>query len=79
MDKAFQDIKAALLSAPALSLPDVTKPFLLYVDENRGVAKGCYSRDWDLGKDQWHIFQKNWTQWLVDDLPACVWWLLWPC
>ena len=40
MDKAFQDIKAALLSAPALSLPDVTKPFLLYVDENRGVAKG---------------------------------------
>ena len=79
MDKAFQDIKTALLSAPALSLPDVTKPFLLYVDENRGVAKGCYSRDWDLGKDQWHIFQKNWTQWLVDDLPACVWWLLWPC
>ena len=40
MDKAFQDIKAALLSAPALSLPDVTKPFLLYVDESRGVAKG---------------------------------------
>ena len=40
MDKAFQDIKAALLSAPALGLPDITKHFLLYVDENRGVAKG---------------------------------------
>ena len=40
MDKAFQYIKAALLSAPALGLPDVTKPFLLYVGESRGVAKG---------------------------------------
>ena len=40
MDKAFQDIKAALLSAPTLGLPYVTKPFLLYVDESRGVAKG---------------------------------------
>ena len=34
------DIKTALLSAPALGLPDITKPFLLYVDEKQGVAKG---------------------------------------
>lgn len=31
--KAFEAIKRALLEAPALALPDVTKPFALYVDE----------------------------------------------
>ena len=40
MEAAFKTIKTALLSAPALGLPDVTKPFLLYVDEKQGVAKG---------------------------------------
>ena len=40
METAFKTIKTALLSAPALGLPDVTKPFLLYVDEKQGVAKG---------------------------------------
>lgn len=40
METAFKTIKMALLSAPALGLPDVTKPFLLYVDEKQGVAKG---------------------------------------
>ena len=40
MEAAFKTIKTALLSAPALGLPDVTKPFLLNVGEKRGVAKG---------------------------------------
>ena len=40
METAFKTIKTALLSAPTLGLPDVTKPFLLYVDEKQGVAKG---------------------------------------
>ena len=40
MNKAFDDLKQALLSAPALGLPDLTKPFYLYVDEKDGVAKG---------------------------------------
>ena len=40
METSFKTIKTALLSAPALGLPDVTKPFLLYVDEKQGVAKG---------------------------------------
>ena len=40
MEAAFKTIKTALLSAPTLGLPDVTKPFLLYVDEKQGVAKG---------------------------------------
>ena len=40
MEAAFKTIEMALLSAPALGLPDVTKPFLLNVDEKQGVAKG---------------------------------------
>lgn len=42
--QAFDNIKKALLSAPALSLPDMTKPFTLYVDENKGVAKGVLTQ-----------------------------------
>ncbi|MEJ1287967.1 hypothetical protein NN561_018994 [Cricetulus griseus] len=42
--KAFDDIKRALLSAPALSLPNINKPFTLYVDEKAGVAKGVLTQ-----------------------------------
>lgn len=38
--RAFDAIQAALMSAPGLGLPDVTKPFHLYVVENKGIAKG---------------------------------------
>ena len=41
---AFDKIKRALLTAPALSLPDVTKPFALYADERRGIAKGVLTQ-----------------------------------
>ncbi|KAK1334535.1 hypothetical protein QTO34_005541 [Cnephaeus nilssonii] len=37
---AFEELKKALISAPALALPDVTKPFHLHVSEVRGIAKG---------------------------------------
>lgn len=43
MDKAFNDLKWALLSASALGLPDLTKPFYLYVDEKYGLQKGSLS------------------------------------
>ena len=33
------EIKVAVLKAPALALPDVTKPFYLCVDK-KGMAKG---------------------------------------
>ena len=42
--KAFEAIKRALLEAPALALPDVTKPFALYVDERAGVARGVLTQ-----------------------------------
>ncbi|XP_047418105.1 uncharacterized protein LOC124991386 [Sciurus carolinensis] len=43
-DTAFQQIKDALLSAPALGLPDVVKPFFLYIDESKGIAKGVLTQ-----------------------------------
>lgn len=42
--QAFDDIKKALLSAPALALPDVAKPFVLYIDERKGVARGVLTQ-----------------------------------
>ncbi|KAK1346675.1 hypothetical protein QTO34_000535 [Cnephaeus nilssonii] len=42
--QAFEEQKKALISAPALALPDVTKPFHLYVSEIRGIAKGVLTQ-----------------------------------
>nr|XP_038956092.1 uncharacterized protein LOC120099175 [Rattus norvegicus] len=42
--EAFDNIKRALLSSPALGLPDVTKPFELFVDEKKGYAKGVLTQ-----------------------------------
>lgn len=41
---AFEELKKALVSAPALALPDVRKPFHLYVSEVRGIAKGVLTQ-----------------------------------
>jgi len=38
--KAFRTLKNALLNAPALGLPDYTKPFKFYCDEIKGTARG---------------------------------------
>lgn len=42
--QAFNDIKQALLSSPALGLPDITKPFELFIDEKQGFAKGVLTQ-----------------------------------
>ncbi|KAG6938082.1 hypothetical protein G0U57_006983 [Chelydra serpentina] len=39
-EKAFQELKEALVQPPALALPDPRKPFTLYVHERKGVASG---------------------------------------
>ena len=44
MKKGFRDFKLALISAPALALPDVTKPFHLFVADNKGIAKGVLTQ-----------------------------------
>ncbi|XP_051047228.1 uncharacterized protein LOC127227039 [Phodopus roborovskii] len=51
--QAFDAIKRALLSSPALGLPDVTKPFELFVDEKQGYAKGALTQK--LGPWRWPI------------------------
>ena len=35
---AFQELREKLLQAPALALPDLAKPFDLYIQERRGLA-----------------------------------------
>lgn len=47
MKKGFRDFKLALISAPALALPDVTKPFHLFVDESQGIVKGVETQNLD--------------------------------
>nr|XP_036867633.1 uncharacterized protein LOC118971162 [Manis javanica] len=42
--EAFDRLKEALLRAPALSLPDPEKPFILFIDEKKGVAKGVLAQ-----------------------------------
>jgi hypothetical protein len=42
--QAFDAIKTALMSAPALGLPDVTKPFHLFMAESKGIAKGVLTQ-----------------------------------
>ncbi|XP_029473186.1 uncharacterized protein LOC115099591 [Rhinatrema bivittatum] len=40
----LQQLKEALISPPALGLPDVTKPFHLFVDEKKGMAIGVLTQ-----------------------------------
>lgn len=43
-EKAFQSLKQALKEAPALGLPDLTKPFQLYVNERQRLAIGVLTQ-----------------------------------
>ncbi|CAM4591526.1 unnamed protein product [Caretta caretta] len=43
-DRAFKILKRKLIKAPALGLPDLSKPFQLYVHERKGVARGVLTQ-----------------------------------
>ena len=43
-ETAFNQLKKALLSAPALGLPDIMKSFHLFVDEHKRIAKGVLTQ-----------------------------------
>ena len=48
--QAFEKLKLAITSAPALGLPELTKPFTLYVTEKDKVAMGVLTQamgTWD--------------------------------
>lgn len=49
--QAFSDIKRTLLEAPALRLPDICRPFHLFVTENQRMAKGVLTQPLGPGKD----------------------------
>ena len=46
MRRAFQELRQALLEAPALALLDPAKLFQLFVDEKQGVGKGVLMQQW---------------------------------
>lgn len=48
--KILNALKQALLSASALWLPDVTKPFYLLADEHKEIAKGVLTQH----LESWH-------------------------
>ena len=41
---AFRELKKQLFQAPALALPDLAKPFDLYIHERRGIAHGILAQ-----------------------------------
>lgn len=43
-DMAFKTLRKDILEAPAWALPDIHKPFLLYVDQRRWIAKGVLAQ-----------------------------------
>ncbi|XP_062460296.1 uncharacterized protein LOC134156349 [Pezoporus occidentalis] len=43
-EEAFRNLKIELMRAPALGLPDVTKPFWLYSYEKQGIALGVLAQ-----------------------------------
>ena len=46
MRQAFQELRQALLKAPALALPNPSKPFQLFVDKKQGVEKRVLMQQW---------------------------------
>ena len=46
MRQAFRGLRQALLEAPALELPNLSKPFQLFIDEKLGVGKGVLMQQW---------------------------------
>jgi len=44
--KCFEDLKADLVNAPVLSLPDTTKPFYRFLNTEEGTAYGVLTQKW---------------------------------
>ncbi|TRZ07877.1 hypothetical protein HGM15179_019225 [Zosterops borbonicus] len=42
---AYKQLKKALMSAPALGLPDISKPFFLFSHEKQGIALAILAQD----------------------------------
>ncbi|KAK1333020.1 hypothetical protein QTO34_006553 [Cnephaeus nilssonii] len=62
----------ALVSAPALALPDITKPFHLHVSEVRGIAKGVLTQTLGPWKRPVAYLSKRLDP-VAAGWPACLW------
>ncbi|CAM4558122.1 unnamed protein product [Lepidochelys kempii] len=70
-DRAFKILKRKLMEAPALGLPDLSKPFQLYVHERRGVALGVLTQLLGAWKRPVAYFSKQLDQ-VAKGWPACL-------
>lgn len=68
--QAFWTLKEALVAAPALALPDLTKPFQLFVAEKEGVALGVLSQTLGPWKRPVASYPRSLTQLLPGGQPA---------
>lgn len=59
--EGFVDVKTALVSAPALGLPDNMQPFQLYIRE-RGLLEVCWGRNACHTITGWHITDQGSVQ-----------------
>ncbi|XP_050634431.1 uncharacterized protein LOC126947616 [Macaca thibetana thibetana] len=71
-EQAFKNLKKALTEAPALALPNISKPFHLFIHESQGVAKAELTQT--LGP--WrcpvaYLFGRDWTLWPLDGQAVC--------
>lgn len=62
--RAFDQIKTALISVPALGIPDLNRSFTLFTSEKQRLALGVLSQKVDQSHGQWHISQNSGIQWI---------------
>ena len=70
--QAFYIVKQALLKVPALGLPDDSRPFYLYVAENRGIAKGVLTQRLGTWKHPVAYLSKKLDP-VTAGWPVCLW------
>ncbi|KAK4810474.1 LOW QUALITY PROTEIN: hypothetical protein QYF61_004254 [Mycteria americana] len=67
---AFKTLKKELMKAPALGLPDVTKPFRLFSHEKQGIALGVLAQRLGLYKRAVAYFSKQLDEQRVARVPT---------
>uniref|UniRef100_A0A8C3I1Y5 Reverse transcriptase/retrotransposon-derived protein RNase H-like domain-containing protein n=1 Tax=Chrysemys picta bellii TaxID=8478 RepID=A0A8C3I1Y5_CHRPI len=71
VDRAFKILKRKLMEAPALGLPNRSKPFQLYVHERKGIALGVLTQLLGTWKCPVAYFSKQLDQ-VAKGWPACL-------
>ena len=69
---AFQELKKQLFQAPALALPDLAKPFDLFIHERRGITLGILAQKLGPLTGVVAYFSKQLDQ-IAKGWPPCLW------